>query len=128
MIKKTGKKTGKAAGKKSDKKGTGSRKPVDAAKVREEITGLVKAIAPKIAEAVIGQAAQGELAPAKYLFEMAGIFPKPAEGEQATEEEDCLAKTLLARLDGGKKAAEPHAAGAPTEKNAESPVTGSVAV
>ena len=103
MIKKKAKKTGKVAKKKSGKKSTGKRKQMDAAKVREEIAGLVKAGAPKIAVAVIDQAAHGELAPAKYLFEIAGIFPKPAEGEQATEEEDCLAKTLLARLDGGKK-------------------------
>ncbi len=126
MIKKTAKKTGKVAGKKSGRKSAGKRKQMDAAKVREEIAGLVKAGAPKIAVAVIDQAAHGELAPAKYLFEIAGIFPKPAEGEQATEEEDCLAKTLLARLDGGKK--EQDAAGAQEEKSAVSAVSGSVLV
>ncbi len=128
MIKKTGKKTGKAAGKKSGTKSAGKKKPVDAAKVREEITELVKAGAEEIAEAVMELAARGELAPAKYLFEMAGIFPRPVEGEQATEEEDCLAKTLLARLDGGKKAGEPHAGEAQAEKGVESSVTGSVVV
>lgn len=129
MIKKTAKKTRKRAGKKSGKKkSTGNRKQMDPAKVREQITDLVKAEASDIAEAVIDLAAHGELAPAKYLFEMAGIFPKPAEGEQATEEEDCLAKTLLARLDGGKKAEEPDAAGAKEEKGVDSSVTGSVVV
>ena len=93
---------------------------MDPAKVREEIAGLVKVGAPKIAGAVIGQAQLGDLARAKYLFEMAGIYPKPAEGEQATEEEDCLAKTLLARLDAGKKVEEEK--GETAEKTAEGAV------
>jgi hypothetical protein len=74
------------------------KKKIDAAKVREDLAGMVKSGAKGIAQAVIDQAMQGELAPAKYLLEMAGVFPTINEGDHATEEEDCLAKTLLDRL------------------------------
>jgi hypothetical protein len=126
MIKKKAKRVSKVA-KRAVKKGvskkrSGKKKPMDTAKVREEIEQLVKAEAPKIAGAVIDHAALGELAPTRYLFEMAGIFPKPAEGEQATVEEDCLAKTLLARLDAGKKV---EGEGSKEEKSGETSVTAS---
>jgi len=121
MIKKKGKRAS-AVRKRAAKKGVGKKPPMDAAKVRESIAELVKAEAPEIAVAVIDMAAHGDLAPTKYLFEMAGIFPKPAEGEEATEEEDCLAKTLLARLDAGKKA---EGQGGKEEKVGEISVSGS---
>ena len=49
--------------------------------------------------AVISVGEQGQLAPVKYLFEMAHIYPEPMDGSESTREEDCLAKTLLERLD-----------------------------
>jgi len=49
------------------------------------------------------EAMKGQLAPAKYMFEVAGVYPPVTDGEQATQEEDCLAKTLLARLNIPKK-------------------------
>ena len=57
-------------------------------------------------EAVMEEAMKGLVAPTKFLFEVAGVFPPAANGEQATEEEDCLAKTLLARLNIPKKPAQ----------------------
>jgi hypothetical protein len=52
-----------------------------------------------MAQAVIGEGKKGQLATVKYLFEMASIFPAPTDGSQASEDEDCLARTLLNRLD-----------------------------
>ena len=42
---------------------------------------------------------KGQLATVKYLFEVAEIYPASTDGSQATEDEDCLARTLLNRLD-----------------------------
>ncbi len=50
-------------------------------------------------EAVIDEGEKGQLATVKYLFEMAAIFPASTDGSHATEDEDCLARTLLNRLD-----------------------------
>jgi hypothetical protein len=88
------------------KSATKKKKQVDAAQVREDLAGIVKSEAKSITEAVMDQAMHGELAPAKYLLELAGVYPPANEGEQATEEEDCLAKTLLDRLNISRKA--PH--------------------
>ena len=35
----------------------------------------------------------------KYLFEMAKTFPEATDGSQASADEECLAATLLRRLD-----------------------------
>lgn len=99
--------------------GKRSKKKIDPAQVREELAGMVKSDAKNIAAAVIDHAKQGELAPAKYLLEMAGVFPATNDGEQATEEEDCLAKTLLDRLNIPHKAADAAVNGAPVEEKAE---------
>jgi len=95
MIKKKAK--SKKAAKKVSKKRT-PRKQLDPAKVRQEIAGMVKSGAKKITQAVISHAYNGELAPAKYLLEMAGVFPAMTDGSEASAEEDSLAKTLLDRL------------------------------
>jgi len=78
-------------------KGT-TKKQLDAAKVREDIAGIVKAGAKGITKAVMLQATQGQLAPAKYLLEMAGVYPLSTDGSQTSKEEECLAETLLDRL------------------------------
>jgi hypothetical protein len=98
IMKKKAKRVTKTKEKKTVKKQCVVRKPKDTEKVRQEIAGMVKAGAKQITKAVMGHATNGELAQAKYLFEMAGIFPKPTEGDEATPEEDCLAKTLLDRI------------------------------
>jgi hypothetical protein len=86
------------AAKKGTKKKTTQKKQADAAQVHEDIAGMVRAEAREITDAVIAQAMNGELAPAKYLFEMAGVYPPATDGTQSTTEEDCLARTLMDRL------------------------------
>src|SRR5208337_2347460 len=65
------------------------------AEVRKEVSKMVEAEAAEMAQAVIDEAKKGQLAPTKYLFEMASIYPPAPDGSQATTEEDCLAKILL---------------------------------
>jgi hypothetical protein len=97
MIKKKAKskKTKKATRKRISAKSKKEKNPAD---VRKEISQMVHADAAQMAGAVIGEGKKGKLATVRYLFEMANIFPIPKEGEQATEEDDSLAKLLLARL------------------------------
>ena len=81
-------------------KRTRSRKPkkaADIAEVRKEITGLVAEAAQALTVAVVEEGRKGQLAPVKYLFEMAGLYPPPG-GVQEKPEEAALAKTLLDRL------------------------------
>jgi len=113
MIKKKAKRTGKAGkstgkAKKSIKGSSAAKakKPVDPAEVRKDIAKIVGLEAMNMTEAVIEEAMKGLVAPTKFLFEVAGVFPPAGDGEQATEEEDCLAKTLLARLNLAKKPAQ----------------------
>ena len=107
MIKKKAK--NKAAAKKPTRKSAGKKRETkdkpetNPAEVRKEISKLVEEAATAVAEAVIDVAKTGQLAPAKYLFEMASIFPPAPNGEQATTEEDCLAKMLLSRIEPAKK-------------------------
>lgn len=105
MIKKRAKRAGKTEkGKAKAKKGRTragvprTKKAVDPAEVRKDIAKLVGSRATKVAKAVMEGALKGQLAPARFLFEVAGVYPALTDGEQATEEEDCLAKTLLERL------------------------------
>ena len=106
MEKKTVKKS-KPAGKKSGVKGKGQGKEQGKEKeevektpegVRKALEKLVLNAAEDITKAVIGEGKKGQLATAKYIFEMAKIYPKVNDGSEATKDEDCLAKTLLDRL------------------------------
>jgi hypothetical protein len=67
--------------------------------VRKDISQMVESEATTMAQAVIDEGKKGQLATVKYLFEMASIFPPSTDGSHATADEDCLAKTLLRRLD-----------------------------
>jgi len=99
MIKKKtkGKKIAKqAAKKKSSPKTKKERNP---AAVRNDIAKIVESSARKIARAVVSQAETGQLAPAKYLFEMASIYPALTDGSFSTAHEESLAETLMRRLD-----------------------------
>jgi hypothetical protein len=95
----------KAAAKKSAKKksATKAKKETNAADVRKKVSTMVKAKAVNMAKAVIGETKKGvpqdlQLATVKYLFEVAEIYPPQADQDAATADEDCLAKTLLNRL------------------------------
>ncbi|MFZ0199301.1 MAG: hypothetical protein WB523_19300 [Candidatus Sulfotelmatobacter sp.] len=70
--------------------------PVDFAQVRKNIAALVGSAAEEIARNAMKVAKKGQLAPAKYFFEVAGLYPETAE--TASEPEDSLAYTLLKRL------------------------------
>jgi hypothetical protein len=78
--------------------GRKGKKELNPAEVRKEIAQMVDSEATEMAEAVIGEGKKGQLATVKYLFEMAGVYPPLNDGSQATTDEDCLAKTLLDRL------------------------------
>jgi len=95
----------KATAKKSAKKKTAAKpkKENNAADVRKRVSKMVKAKAMNMAKAVIGETKKGvpqdlQLATVKYLFEVAEIYPPQADQDAATADEDCLAKTLLNRL------------------------------
>lgn len=75
-----------------------SKKELNPAGVRKDISRMVESHANKMAQAVIDGGENGQLATVKYLFEMAKIYPESTDGSQATEDEECLAKTLLNRL------------------------------
>jgi len=85
--------------KKSTPRAPRTKKQVNPAEVRNDIAKIVERGAKKIAKAVMSQAITGQLAPARYLFEVAGVYPPSTDGSHATADEDCLAKTLLHRLD-----------------------------
>jgi hypothetical protein len=81
-----------------------SRKPVDLQAIRESITNLVGVEALDICSALAEEAKKGELAPAKFLFEMSGLYPVSvtagADDDPDAESEDGndLARVLLQRL------------------------------
>jgi hypothetical protein len=100
MTKKNKAKSGAAAAKKSAKKKSSkkSEKETNPAGVRKEVSKMVESEAVKMAQAVIAEGKKGQLATMKYLFEIASIFPPETDPDSATADEDCLAKTLLRRL------------------------------
>jgi hypothetical protein len=79
--------------------GTKRKKELNPAEVRKGISRMVESHANKMTKAVIDEGEKGQLATVKYLFEMAAIYPASTDGSHATEDEDCLARTLLNRLD-----------------------------
>lgn len=93
----TSKNTAKKPARRSRRSTSG--KQLDPLKVREDIAGIIKSRARKIAMAVADKAGLGELAPTKYLFEVAHIYPQPPEGTISSTDEESFAKTLLDRLD-----------------------------
>jgi len=98
MIKKKAK--SKAIKKKTaKKKSAGKKKEFNPAEVRKSIAIMVESEAEEMAEAVIGEGKKGQLATVKYLFEVAKIYPEATDGSQASADEECLAATLLRRLD-----------------------------
>lgn len=75
-----------------------SKKELNPIELRKDIAKIVGSGAKKMTLAVMDQAMHGQLAPAKYLFEVAAIYPPATDGSQSTAEEDSLAQTLLHRL------------------------------
>jgi hypothetical protein len=65
--------------------------------VREEIDRLIRTSAQEIAKALIDAAMLGEVAPAKYLFEAAGLYPA-TEKTLPKPQGESLAERLLKRM------------------------------
>ncbi len=74
-----------------------TKKPVDIVQARENVANLVRNSAAEIAMGMIEGAKAGQLASAKYLFEVAGLYPATEETE-VERTEDSLAYTLLKRM------------------------------
>lgn len=89
----------KAAKKPSARSGASKKKQANSAEVRKDIAKIVKSGAKKITKAVMEQAMTGQLAPAKYLFEVAAIYPPSTDGSEASTDDESFAQTLLKRLD-----------------------------
>jgi hypothetical protein len=93
--KKAGRET---AGNSVAKKRVSKAKGAAAAQVYERIAAIVRAAATEIAQALIDRARNGDPAAAKYLFDLAAIFPSANDPDAGDKEEDSLAKTLMHRL------------------------------
>jgi hypothetical protein len=70
--------------------------PVDFVEARKNIAKLVRMSVNEIAGKFIELAKEGEVAPAKYLFEVVGLYPVTEEA--ASKPEHSLAYTLLKRM------------------------------
>jgi hypothetical protein len=70
--------------------------PKDMAEARKSTSDVVRMSAMGIIAALIKKAEEGEVGPAKYLFEMVGLYP--AAEETSPRPEDSLAYTLLQRM------------------------------
>lgn len=70
--------------------------PKSAAEARTNVRTRVQNAAGDIVDALIGVAKQGRLAEAKYLFEVAGLYPASEESQDG--ESDSLAEIVLKSL------------------------------
>jgi hypothetical protein len=70
--------------------------PVDFLEARKNIATLVRMSVNEIVVQFIERAKNGEVGPAKYLFEVCGLYP--ATAETSAKPESSLAYTLLKRL------------------------------
>ena len=96
MKKKVKKDTGKKASGRSKK--ASESKELSSSEVLKNIAAMIKEQAPQIAKAVIDEGKKGQLSPAKFLFEMAHIFPLETDISQTSKDEESLAETLLDAL------------------------------
>ncbi len=100
MKKASGKKNKTVKSKKAAKKPVASApsgKAADMGAVRQRISKIVSGAAENITRKLVTKAKDGDLAHSKYLFEMAGVYPREEAAGKPPEEES-LAKTLLQRM------------------------------
>ncbi|MGB7599803.1 MAG: hypothetical protein WBM24_05830 [Candidatus Sulfotelmatobacter sp.] len=76
--------------------GSDMKVPVDFVEARKNIATLVRMSVNEIVVRFIELAKDGEVGPAKYLFEVCGLYPVTAE--TSAKPESSLAYTLLKRL------------------------------
>lgn len=98
MSKKKAKKKGAAKKSASKKSGSNEEQDINEVELLKDLSTLVKSNAPVITQKVIDDAKSGQLAPVRYLFELANIYPQVLDGTTSSKEEDSLAKTLLERM------------------------------
>lgn len=84
---------------KSTPKAADETKAVDIVQARENVATVVRNSATEIAKGLIEGAKAGQLASAKYLFEVAGLYPAAAEQTVTARPEDSLAHILLKRME-----------------------------
>ena len=100
---KKSKTSSKGTTKKSAKKRShNAKKQVDLVEVRRDITQIMGSEAKEMAQAVVGEALKGQLAPVKYLFEVSGRA-LPCSCERGRRKE--LQQTELGE-DGGRRGNE----------------------
>jgi hypothetical protein len=73
-------------------------KPVSAKEALDTIKNLVWQSAEEIVRGIVDAAKKGQLAPAKYAFELGGIFPVTEE-TATTEPQELLVQTLLRKAE-----------------------------
>lgn len=95
-MKKTKERTGTKLSKRAAPSRTGSRKPVDLAEIRQQITNLVGNDAVGMVEITMEEVGKGHYLGMKYLFEMIGLYPSTIE--DAVVVPDSMAAILLRRL------------------------------
>jgi hypothetical protein len=95
-MKKTKQRTGTKISQRGASAKKGSRKPVDLAEVRRQITNLVGNDAVGMVEITMEEVGKGHYLGMKYLFEMIGLYP--AIIDDGTAVPDSMAAILLRRL------------------------------
>jgi hypothetical protein len=95
-MKKTKERTGTKHSKGATPARKGSRKPVDLAEIRQQITDLVGNDAVGMVEITMEEVGKGHYLGMKYLFEMIGLYP--AAVEDGVLVPDSMAAILLRRL------------------------------
>ncbi len=95
-MKKTKERTGTKLSKRTAPARKGSRKPVDLAEIRQQITDLVGNDAVGMVEITMEEVGKGHYLGMKYLFEMIGLYP--ATGEDGALVPHSMAAILLRRL------------------------------
>src|SRR5712692_8658792 len=95
-MKKTKDRAGTKLSKRAAQARKGSRKPVDLAEIRQQITNLVGNDAVGMVETTIEEVGKGHYLGMKYLFELIGLYPTTVADEAPTQ--DSMAATLLRRL------------------------------
>lgn len=93
-------KAGKKAARTSVSKGREKKAGLNPVGTWEEVAALVESNATELAAAVIGAGMMGQVAPVKFLFDVAKIQPptETDEDRKRLEREHSLAETLLDRL------------------------------
>jgi hypothetical protein len=84
------------AAKRVGQAGSDMKVPVDFVEARKNIATLVRMSVNEIVVQFIELAKRGEVGPAKYLFEVCGLYP--ATAETSAKPENSLAYSLLKRL------------------------------